>query len=568
VKTRKYANFRIIVVLSLLLFALATISASSAATPLYVNGDTGDDAWDGTSATYTTGIIGPMKTIQNAIDAVDPDGTVNVADGTYTENVVIDKNVNLVGQSQNGTVIDGNGTGSVIYVKSGAIVNISNFTIKNGSAEYGGGIINGGVLTVTNCNVQQNTATYGGGITNYGGTLTINNCNIQQNNAAGTDAYGGGVTSYVGTLTIKDSNISQNHANVGGGGIYADRSTITIINSVFNDNIAFRAYADAYGGALYVYQGSLLINGSTFTTNTASYGGAIYSLYGTTEINQCNFNNNIGTVHGGAIRDNYGTINVSGSTFNGNTASVYGGGFSNYMSTLTIKECTFQDNTASTGGAVLSYYGNTVVNFCRIIGNTAYDVYNEAGNHVDARYNWWGSNNPDFDDRVTGDVGVTPWLVMAYITNPITIQQGQKSVLTADFRYDSEGTFHDPANGHLPDGTLVKFTTTLGNVGSKYVFIGTLNGIATTILRGDEAAGEALTSAILDSQSLTAMVTITPATDNGNQNENESPNSTVNAATETTTERTLGMQKTGLPIAGLILAILAVFGGLSTSKRK
>jgi len=568
VKTRKYANFRIIVVLSLLFFALATISASSAATPLYVNGDTGDDAWDGTSATYTTGIIGPMKTIQNAIDAVDPDGTVNVADGTYTENVVIDKNVNLVGQSQNGTVIDGNGVGSVIYVKSGATVNISNFTIKNGYAEYGGGIINGGALTVTNCNVQQNTATYGGGITNYGGTLTINNCNIQQNNAAGTDAYGGGITSYVGKLTIKDSNISQNHANVGGGGIYTDRSTITIINSVFNNNVASRLYNDAYGGAMYTILGNLTINGSTFSNNIATYGGGILAHSTNWEVYDSIFTGNIANAHGGAIRHDYATLSIYRTTFDGNSANYYGGGISNYMGTVNVYSSTFLNNVASTGGAVLSYYGTTVVKFCRIIGNSDYDVYNEAGDHVNARYNWWGSNNPDFDDRVTGDVDVNPWLVMVYITNPITIQQGQTSVLTADFRYDSEGTFHDPANGHLPDGTLVKFTTNLGNVGSKYVFIGTLNGIATTILRGDEAAGEALTSAILDSQSLTATVTITPATDNGNQNENESPNSTVNAATETTTKRTIGMQKTGLPIAGLMLAILAVFGGLATSKRK
>jgi uncharacterized repeat protein (TIGR01451 family) len=38
---------------------------------------------------------------------------------------------------------------------------------------------------------------------------------------------------------------------------------------------------------------------------------------------------------------------------------------------------------------------------------------------------------------------------------------------------------------------------------------------------------------------------------------------TVNAASNT-----VGMQKTGMPIAGLILALLALFGGLATSKRK
>ena len=41
-------------------------------------------------------------------------------------------------------------------------------------------------------------------------------------------------------------------------------------------------------------------------------------------------------------------------------------------------------------------------------------------------------------------------------------------------------------------------------------------------------------------------------------------NPLVNAESQTT----IKMQKTGLPITGLLLAILALFGGLASSKRK
>ncbi|MDO8869622.1 MAG: hypothetical protein Q7V10_02615 [Methanobacteriaceae archaeon] len=44
------------------------------------------------------------------------------------------------------------------------------------------------------------------------------------------------------------------------------------------------------------------------------------------------------------------------------------------------------------------------------------------------------------------------------------------------------------------------------------------------------------------------------------------PTATVNAVT--TTEKSVGMQKTGLPIAGLILAMFAVCGGFLVPKRK
>jgi len=41
-----------------------------------------------------------------------------------------------------------------------------------------------------------------------------------------------------------------------------------------------------------------------------------------------------------------------------------------------------------------------------------------------------------------------------------------------------------------------------------------------------------------------------------------------NSNSVTTTEKSVGMQKTGLPIAGLILAMFAVCGGFLVPKRK
>jgi hypothetical protein len=69
----------------------------------------------------------------------------------------------------------------------------------------------------------------------------------------------------------------------------------------------------------------------------------------------------------------------------------------------------------------------------------------------DALYNWWGQNTGPADGSISGNVDYDPWLVMNYSANPTTIQQGETSTLTADFRYDSDGTFHD-LHGPLING--------------------------------------------------------------------------------------------------------------------
>jgi hypothetical protein len=71
---------------------------------------------------------------------------------------------------------------------------------------------------------------------------------------------------------------------------------------------------------------------------------------------------------------------------------------------------------------------------------------------------------------------------------------------------------------------------------------------------------------IIGHEILTTSSSINPPVNNNSSNSeiSNSKNPLVNA--ESTTS--IGMQKTGLPIAGLIIAIIALFGGLASSKRK
>ena len=82
--------------------------------------------------------------IQDAIDASLDNYIIFVFNGTYFENIVIDKAIKLIGEDTNTTIINGNGEGDVIYVSSDGKLNITGFTIVNsgndGYPNYDAGI--------------------------------------------------------------------------------------------------------------------------------------------------------------------------------------------------------------------------------------------------------------------------------------------------------------------------------------------------------------------------------------------------------------------------------------------
>lgn len=71
-----------------------------------------------------------FSSIQSAVNNATPGDTVFVGQGTYYENIVVDKSISLVGENRSTTIVDGGSLGSVIMV-SGSRVEISGFTLRN-----------------------------------------------------------------------------------------------------------------------------------------------------------------------------------------------------------------------------------------------------------------------------------------------------------------------------------------------------------------------------------------------------------------------------------------------------
>lgn len=200
---------------------LASVPSALANTTWYVNGATGTDVDDCLSNTT------PCKTIGHTVSLALSGDSILVDAATYAENLIVDKNLNILGSSAGTTIIDGGGIGTVVTISSTTAVILSGLTIRNGSAAKGGGIYNSGTLTLSSILVSANHATIaggsalGGGIYNAG-ALTINNSTISGNGAAAFGlleyAYGGGIANNGGTLTISNTTINGNSASLGSRG--------------------------------------------------------------------------------------------------------------------------------------------------------------------------------------------------------------------------------------------------------------------------------------------------------------------------------------------------------------
>jgi len=96
-----------------------------------------------------------FHTIQEAINAASFGDTIIVRNGTYYENVVVNKTVSLVGENRNFTIVDGNKTGVVLSVRANNVT-VEGFTVRNGERDSGSVSIFSNESRVTNNIISSN----------------------------------------------------------------------------------------------------------------------------------------------------------------------------------------------------------------------------------------------------------------------------------------------------------------------------------------------------------------------------------------------------------------------------
>jgi hypothetical protein len=145
-------------------------------------------------------------------------------------------------------------------------------------------------------------------------------------------------------------------------------------------------------------------------------------------------------------------------------------------------------------------------NFNRIVGNSV-GLDNNTTTAVDATLNWWGSNtgpNTTGNDKTSGLVNTSPWLVLGLSTSPTPIGPGGTSTVTASVTGDSSGATHSTAP-FFPNGVPIAFGATGGTITPASV--PTQSGTASSNFTST-TPGTASTSVTLDNQTLSTPITI------------------------------------------------------------
>lgn len=179
-----------------------------------------DAFWDnlittGTGGNVVTNINTGLSycTIQSAIDDANTTNghTIQVGDGTYNEDITINKQIQLIGADKTTTIIDGATAGNPVVTISSSNVDVKNFTIQN--------------IIRSNVTGNKNLIRVEAGLSD----ITI------ENNLIGPNSNS--------TSTI-DYNISP------ADNIYVDAST-AITNVTIKDNEIFSAYGNGSGLMIY-----------------------------------------------------------------------------------------------------------------------------------------------------------------------------------------------------------------------------------------------------------------------------------------------------------------------------
>lgn len=371
----------------------------------------------------------------------------------YINNAQPGDTINLASgtYNQHNIVVDKNLTitGPVTSGSPSAIINArqksSVFTISSGvnaTLKY---------ITITNGSTTNN----GGGIVNYG-NLTVTHCYITHNTANN----GGGICNNGGIVIISSSYIYRDSATNDGGGIL-NGFNLSSTPSAMN------------------------LTGCHIMSNTAFGGGGIYNNGASLTLKNSYIYRNIATTGGGIFNFN-GKLTVSGCDFTLNKAS---------------------GATDSDGNALLNFSNSKIIlHFNRFLDPYAgHEItsLNPIGT-IDAKYNWWGSNKNPLS-KVSGNVVVTPWLILKATANPSSIKISNTSVVNANLWHDSNGVYHNPIKSHVMNGLIVTFSSTRGKIKSQ---ASTVNGSAKNTFTSGTTKGKARISIKLDNQTVYTYITI------------------------------------------------------------
>ena len=432
--------------------------------------------------------VDAFATIQDGIDGVQSAGKVNVLAGTYAENVVVNKSVEIAGAGQGSVTVYPSFTGantgggslaagsSSDFLVQANNVTIHDLTVNGDNPSLPGGIdARNGIITNHNEGVYDNLSVHDVTVKNIylrgiyassGGTFNFTNNTVD--NVQG-DAQSVAIMNFGGSGVIQGNTVTN-----ASDAIAANWSTGTQFLGNIVSNSGSGVHTDNSSGGD-------LIDGNTVSNGTAgSYGIMVFAPYGAITVQ----NNTITNVDVAlTAAGNYGgTSNFLANTVDAQhrtgsigayvTTSLFGWGDADVVATLSnnviknaakgayIEETGTEGNTATATFFDNSFSGN------------ALNINNAGDTLVNASGNWWGASTAAaVADTMSARVDYTPWLNSGTDVgaNPADGFQGEFSSLSVDD--------NNPQTGAL------------GRIQEAVDLVDTATGGAISVYAGDYAEG-------------------------------------------------------------------------------
>ncbi|MGE5109878.1 MAG: NosD domain-containing protein [Acidobacteriaceae bacterium] len=399
-----------------------------------------DSATAATRCVNPAGTGGCYSSISAAVTAAAAGDTIFVAQGTYNEDVNINKPVSLIGQSKENTIIDATGLVNGIAISGTGSVTVSGFTVEN--AEAAG-------IWVTN---SVNVTIYGNIVKLNDKSLSNRTCPILEHTPfeAGEAFDCGEGVFFSG---VEHSTIANNLITMNAGGILITDDTGPSHHNLVTTNSVVRNTALDCGITLPSHSGAGVYN-NTVSGNDSSYNGGpgvgIFApgpgskAYGNVVVNNRLRGNGLPgvTMHNHAapgvgsvppmappvmFDDNVIVGNdISANAEDDEDAATSGPTGINLYSVAHTKGTVIAQNTITQEAldVVINAPANgniaaALVHLNNFPGQTV-GVQNLGTARIDATENWWGCpsgpNHPGCSSTSGNAVNYTPWLTAPFQT--------------------------------------------------------------------------------------------------------------------------------------------------------
>lgn len=361
----------------------------------------------------TLSVPGDHADVPSAIAAAEPGDTIEIASGTWSGDLAIDRDLTLRGTDPDVVLTPATLTeGAALLTLSEATVRLEGLTLD--AAGIRGIQATNADLTLVDVTVRDGDhPESGGGLDVRGGQARLERVALVDNRSG--DGFGGHLAAFDAAVTLVGGRVEGGRAERGGG-LYLDGGRLDVTGTAFTRNAARRDDDRGLGGAIATERTTVTLTDATFVDNrvTEGQGGHVSIFRGTATVSGCRFEGVPGrpsateyfggglavydaplvvedatfvdlSVNHSGLEDTFGfggaiivygavgaTFDIRDSTFRGNRVTAFGGAVRIDAGSGRIAGSTFEDNTADFGGAVhVATDGEVIIEGSTFTGNSA-----------------------------------------------------------------------------------------------------------------------------------------------------------------------------------------------------